>query len=99
MFETLDTIDWGALNGCYQPADDMPELLRSFLSPAEEIRRWAIERIGSAVIHQGTVYTVTPTVLPFLFEHLESEEVEDKEYVIGLLTARIPDVAHTSKPT
>lgn len=87
MLETLDTIDWGALSGCYKPADDMPELLRSLLSPAKEVRRWAIDRIGSAVIHQGTVYTVTPVVLPFLFELLEAEEVEDKEYLIGLLTA------------
>lgn len=87
MFETLDTINWSALNGCYKPAADMPELLRSFLSPAEEVRRWAIEEIGSAVFHQGTVYTVTPVVLPFLFELLENEEVQDKDYVIGLLTA------------
>jgi len=87
LFESLDTIDWGVLTGCYQPAADMPELLRSFLSPAEEVRRWAIERIGSAVFHQGTVYSVTPVVLPFLFELLENDEVQDKEYVVGLLTA------------
>jgi hypothetical protein len=87
LFESLETIDWGALNGCYQPAANMPELLRSFLSPAEEVRRWAIERIGSAAFHQGTVYSVSPVIIPFLFELLESEEVQDKEYVVGLLTA------------
>jgi hypothetical protein len=83
----LDTINWGKLNGCYKPAADMAELLRSFLSPAEEVRRWAIERIGSAVFHQGTVYSVSPIIIPFLFELLESDEVQDKEYVVGLLTA------------
>ncbi len=87
MFETLDSIDWGSLDGCYRSTADMPELLRSFLSPVAEIREWAIEEIGSAVFHQGTVYRASPVVVPFLFELLEGEEVQDKEYVVGLLTA------------
>lgn len=87
MLESLDSIDWGSLRGCYRSAADMPELMRSFLSPVAEIREWAIEEISSAVIHQGTVYDVSPVVLPFLFELLENEEVQDKEAVVCLLAA------------
>src|SRR5262245_11431018 len=65
----------------------MPHLLRSFLSPVSEIRQWATEEIGSAIFHQGTVYEATPVVLPFLFELLEDEDVQDKEGVVCLLAA------------
>ena len=87
MLESLDSIGWGSLNGCYRSASDMPEFLRSLLSPVTGIREWAIEEIGSTVIHQGTVYDVSPVVIPFLFELLENEEVQDKEDVVCLLTA------------
>lgn len=87
MFETLDAINWASLEGCYHSAANMPELLRSFRSPVPEIRDWAMEEIGNAIFHQGTVFTVTPVVIPFLFELLEDEDVQDKEEVVCLLTA------------
>jgi HEAT repeat protein len=65
----------------------MPHLLRSFLSPVPEIREWAIDEISSAVFHSGTVYPASLVVIPFLFELLEDEEVQDKEHVVCLLTA------------
>jgi HEAT repeat protein len=87
LFETLDSIDWASLDGCYRSAAEMPELLRSFLSPVEEIREWAIDEISRAVFHCGTVYSASPVVIPFLFELLENEEVQDREQVVCLLTA------------
>jgi hypothetical protein len=87
VLDPLDSIDWGSLKGCYRSAADMPEFLRSLLSPVAEIREWAKEEIGSAVIHQGTVYDVSPVVIPFLFALLENEEVQDKEEIVCLLAA------------
>jgi hypothetical protein len=87
MFEALNSIDWESLSGCYNSAEEMPHFLRSFLSPVPEIRDWAIDEISSAVIHQGSVYDVSPVAVPFLFELLENEEVEDKEQIVHLLTS------------
>lgn len=85
--DSLDSIDWGTLKGCYRPAVEMPEFLRSLLSPVAEIRERAIEEIGSAIFHQGTVYDASPAVIPFLFELLDNEEAQDKENIVCLLTA------------
>src|SRR5262249_8727234 len=87
LLESLDSIDWGSLDGWYGPAAAVPGVLRSFLTPIAEIRDWAIEEISSAVFHQGTIYSASPAVIPFLFELLENEEVRDKEEVVTLLTA------------
>jgi hypothetical protein len=87
LLDTLDSIPWGALNGCYRPAAELPECLRSLLSPVSEIRQQAIEEIGSAIFHQGTVYEVTPVVVPFLFELLENDGVQGKENIVCLITA------------
>lgn len=87
MLDSLDSIDWRSLKGCYRPAVEMPELLRLLLSPVAEIRERAIEEIGSAVFHQGTVYDVAPAAIPFLFELLDTEGAQDKENIVCLLTA------------
>ncbi len=87
VFESLDSIDWGSLDGCYHSAEELPHLLRSLQSVVPEIRERAIEEISSAVFHCGTVYPVSSVVIPFLFELLENEEVQDKENVVCLLTA------------
>ena len=95
MLDTLDSIDWAALNGCYRPATDMPDYLRSLLSPVPEIQERAVEEIGGAIFHQGTVYEVTPVVVPFLFELLENDGVPGKENIVCLITA----VAHCQSMT
>jgi hypothetical protein len=86
VFESLDPIDWGSLRAGDRSAAEVPELLRSLLSPVPDVREWAIDEISDAVIHQGTVDDVSPVVIPFLFELLESDGVRDKEQLVTLLT-------------
>jgi hypothetical protein len=86
VFESLDSIDWGSLSAGDRSAAEIPELLRSLLSPVPDVREWAMDEISDAVIHQGTVDDVSPVVVPFLFELLDSEGVRDKDQVVALLT-------------
>jgi hypothetical protein len=87
MFESLDSIDWESLAvGEDGPVAEVPNLLRSLLSPDEEIRDWATDELGDAVIHQGTVSEVSPLVIPFLFELLENDRTPDKVRIAMLLT-------------
>jgi hypothetical protein len=86
VFESLDSINWDSLHTGERSAADMPQLLRSLLSPVPDIREWAMDEISDAVIHQGTVNAVSPVIVPFLFELLEDEDVPDKEQVVTLLT-------------
>src|SRR5262249_39578440 len=81
------SIDWNSLQGCYKRATEMPVFLRSLLSPAAEEHRWAMEEISSAIFHQGTVYEVTPWVIPYLFELLEDDGVAEKDSLACLLAA------------
>jgi hypothetical protein len=76
MLERLDDTDWAALDHAYGPADDVPDLLRALLSEDEEARRRAWQTLYGNVIHQGTVWEVTPHVVPFLIEMLEGDAPE-----------------------
>jgi hypothetical protein len=87
VFESLESIDWESLAVDEDsPVADMPKLLRSLLSPNEEMRDWAIDELGEAVIHQGTVSEVSPLVIPFLVELLEYEHTPDKLRIAMLMT-------------
>ena len=93
MFETLDTIDWASLQGCYGPATDVPHLLRAMLSPVAEIRAAARADFVSMVWHQGSIYEASPIVIPFLFELIENPQVENKTelaIILALLADSVP---------
>lgn len=81
MFESLDSIDWASLKGCYGPANEVPRLLRAMLSPIAEIRDAARQDFFAIVWHQGTIYEASPKVVPFLFELLENVDVKDKVHI------------------
>ena len=87
MLERLDDIDWSALHHAYGPADDVPELLRALLSTDDEIRRRAWDALYGNVVHQGTVWEVTPHVVPFLIEILEAREGAEPARVLRYLAA------------
>lgn len=71
MLEHLDDVDWPRLHHAYGPADDVPGLLRSLISTEPTTRDQAWGVLYGNVIHQGTVWQVTPHVVPFLLEILE----------------------------
>ncbi len=74
MFETLDTVDWSRFHHAYGPAADVPSLLRTLVLPeapsatGKTALGSAIHALWGNVYHQGTVWGVTPHVVPFLYE-------------------------------
>ena len=84
MLDGLDDIDWSSLEHAFGPADDVPELLRGLISPEKDVRDDALGELFGNVWHQGTVYSATPHVVPFLVEILEQDAAPDREGVITL---------------
>ncbi|HVX61640.1 MAG TPA: hypothetical protein VHC19_13590 [Pirellulales bacterium] len=70
MLEGLDVIDWSSLSHAHGPATDVPRLLRSLLSNDTDVRLEACDELHERIWHQGTVYSASAAVVPFLFELL-----------------------------
>ena len=87
MFEGLDAIDWKSLTHAYGEATDVPDLLRSLLSPNAGQREETIDTLFGSIWHQGTVYPATAAAVPFLYELLAGADVPCKVDVVSLLTA------------
>ena len=83
----LDEIDWHSLQHAYGPADDVPRLLRLLLSGDEEVRDSAWQELHGNIWHQGDVYQATSYAVPFLIRMLHSEEIPDKDGILGFLRA------------
>jgi hypothetical protein len=85
MFETLDSINWDSVQGCYGPASDVPRFLREMASCDGETRRRAESELWNVIWHQGTIYEATPLVVPFLFELLEPVHLNNNSRIPGFL--------------
>jgi hypothetical protein len=85
VLERLDTLDWKSLSHAYGPATDVPNQVRALASPDPEVRSRAVRQLGSNVFHQGSRYEASAFVVPFLYELLGADEVENKEDIIHLL--------------
>lgn len=62
----LNDVDWAQLSHAHGPADDIPALIRAL---AQNDDRWADildELFGDNLLHQGTCYSATGRVLPFI---------------------------------
>jgi len=66
----LDKINWNRLYHAYGIATDTPNHMQNLLSHDLVQRNNAIGHLFSAVLHQGTVYTVTPIVVQILISVL-----------------------------
>src|SRR5258707_612610 len=55
-------IPWATLDHCFGASDDIPDLLRETAAGSEE----ALEELGGYMVHQGTLYLVTPYLVRFL---------------------------------
>lgn len=85
MLETLDSVPWNELGHAYGEATDVPDLIRALASPEPEVSKNAIGRLWSTVIHQGTVYSSTASVVPFFCELLEAPDVQNKTGLLDYL--------------
>jgi len=73
LFNGLDDIDWEDFADAYGPADDVPDALRA--GSAGDESAWF--DLWGMVWHQGTVYSVTPVVVPFLVRIATRPDVPD----------------------
>ena len=59
MLETLDAVDWTALEHAYGEATDVPDILRALASRDERVRDQAFREAYGTIYHQGTRYSST----------------------------------------
>ena len=68
MLTGLEDVDWGKLSDAYGPATEVPTYLRELESEEEAVRDRAMWKLWGSVWHQGTIFSVTPAVAPFLID-------------------------------
>ncbi|GIJ43467.1 hypothetical protein Val02_03530 [Virgisporangium aliadipatigenens] len=81
----LDDVDWAAFDGAYGPCTEAPDILRAVASPDPETADEGRFEIGSSFWHQGTVYPVTPEVVPFLVELAATPGVHQRDHLLCTL--------------
>ena len=71
--EGVEKVDWASHHGAYGSAAQVPDLLKAVAkgdtAPWQDL--WGI------VCHQGTVYDVSPVVVPYLVEFVTNEECNE----------------------
>lgn len=87
MLKELDAIDWSSLEDAYGSADEVPNRLRALLSDDKAARSEAFSKLFGSVWHQGTVYSASAHVIPFLVELIAAPHVQDKPSIIALLAS------------
>ena len=70
----IDGVDWPNLKTAYGTAIDAPRHLRALISGSSQERPAALDYFWNNIWHQGTRYTASPFVVPFLFEALYRAE-------------------------
>jgi hypothetical protein len=83
--EGLDKINWAELHHAYGRATDVPDMLRGLQSDDAETRSKCIDRLYNFVAHQGSIYSVTSVVVPFLVKLLKSPKTIDKVAITEFL--------------
>lgn len=59
-WDAVAGVDWDGLFHAYGPAGDTPAHLRALTGGDADAQRAALDHLWSAVIHQGTPWSVTP---------------------------------------
>ena len=100
-FDAISTVPWGELYHAYGPATDVPELLQALMSPEaasaelvaaaklnnESLFEYVTSVLWSNVFHQGTVWQVTATTVPFFAAILRDgpDDIKLKTFLIDYL--------------
>jgi hypothetical protein len=85
--EAFEEVPWESLEHAYGPASELPDCFRGLLSPAREVREWAVDELSEVLVHQGTVSEATLRAVPILFELLERPGVRGQADIATLLAA------------
>jgi len=83
VLDGLDQVDWAGHTHAFGEASDVPVLLRAVALGGDGAQQ-AVNELFGTVWHQGTVYDVTPAVVPFLGELAASEEVAERDRLMLL---------------
>lgn len=83
----LDAIDWASLDHAHGSAKDVPQFLRGLRASSEGGRDEALHDLFESVWHQGTVYSASAHVVPFLAELIEAPETKEKSSLVSLLAS------------
>ncbi|MBN1639917.1 MAG: HEAT repeat domain-containing protein [Anaerolineae bacterium] len=93
----LDRIDWASLAHAFGPAVEVPGWLRDLIDPDADRRECALDALSNAIWHQGTVYSASPHVVPFLVRMLRAPETPDRRLPV-LLLALLADGGASMEP-
>lgn len=101
LFDEIAVVPWAELHHAYGPATDVPDLLRTLMLPeaaspelidaAKKSKRSVFEHVTwtlwGNVFHQGTVWQVTATTVPFFAAILRDRpaDPERKAFLIDYL--------------
>ncbi|MFC6023282.1 hypothetical protein ACFP2T_44910 [Plantactinospora solaniradicis] len=85
----LDEVAWGTLHHAYGPAHDVPDQLRALRATDERIRHRALGQLLGNVYHQGTRWSASSQVVPFLVALADDRETLDRAGVVTLLRALV----------
>lgn len=85
MLDDLDTVDWTRLHHAYGPATDVPDLIRAVAGSDDEAAERGRRQLDGSVIHQGTTYSATAPVVPFLARLLTAQSTHHRAKVAWLL--------------
>jgi hypothetical protein len=78
LLDGLNKIDWPNISHSHGRATEFPTWIRQLLSDVPEIREHAQEQLFEFSHHQGSIYEVTPYLVPFLIELVVAEDTPDK---------------------
>jgi hypothetical protein len=81
----LDDIAWDELEHAYGSAEDVPAMIRAAASEDDETAGDGVGELYDSVVHQGSTYTATPAVLPFLLEIVANPDAHHRAELAGLL--------------
>jgi hypothetical protein len=90
VLDDLDAIDWTTVHGAYGPAGEVPDLIRALASRDGETAAKARSLLAGWVSHQGTTYSASPPVVPFLAELLVDSATRhrgDLAWMLGEMAA------------
>jgi len=81
----LREVDWSAASHAHGPATDTPALLRALMSHDQDDRDFACQLLFETVCHQGSIYSASVIVVPFLYNLLEADGPHNKQAVAQLI--------------
>lgn len=82
MFENLNTLNWASLGNWNADYERFPTLIHQLLDENHEERRYAMDYLFKQGQHAGMHDTVTPYVIPFALEVLNTPSYPDSRLLL-----------------